>query len=95
LISITKILYFKTQDVPHTPQNDDETKGVTNLINSYTPHTKAIKLPRGLKTKLIKVYGGLLFEVWSLLCPKKIMHHKVFPFFNATTYVASHLRHPH
>jgi hypothetical protein len=33
----------------HTPQNDDETKGVANLINSYTPHTKAIKLPGGSK----------------------------------------------
>jgi hypothetical protein len=46
---MTKILYLKTQNIPHTPQNDDETKGVTNLINSYTPHTKAIKLPGGSK----------------------------------------------
>jgi hypothetical protein len=32
-----------------TPQNDDETKSVANKINSYTPHTKAIKLLGGSK----------------------------------------------
>jgi hypothetical protein len=30
-------------------KNDDETKGVANLINSSTPHTKAIKILGGSK----------------------------------------------
>jgi uncharacterized Fe-S radical SAM superfamily protein PflX len=57
---MTKILYLETQNVPHTPQNNDETKGVANLINSYTPHTKAIKLPRVQRKVNLNVWGVVI-----------------------------------
>ncbi len=79
---MTKILYLETQNVPHTPQNNDETKGVANLINSYTPHTKAIKLPRVQRKVNLNVWGVVIWSV-ELTLPQKTCAPQNFHIFGA------------
>lgn len=69
---MTKILYLKTQNVPHTPQNDDETKSVANKINSYTPHTKAIILLGGSKQTQLTCMGGCYLRCGAYSAPKEL-----------------------
>ncbi len=79
---MTKILYLKTQNVPHTPQNDDETK-VLQIKLILILHTLRPLNYLGVQSKVNKNVWGIVIWGVELILPQKNYAPQNFPNFGA------------